>query len=184
MKNTLLALLLLITPLSQAAATKWKIIPEQSVLTFTASQSDSPVTGQFKKFFGDIDFDPNHLADSSIKIYVAIGSLSTTYPDIQATLVTPDWFNSKVFPQAVFTATKFTKTANNIFTADGTLTIRDKTQPVTLTFTLENKGEQTWAKGTTTIKRTAFGVGNGKWAATDDVKDDVQINFTLTAVKS
>ena len=37
------------------------------------------------------------------------------------------------------------------------------------------------ASGQTTIKRTDFGVGQGDWAKTDSVQDDVQINFSLTA---
>ena len=37
--------------------------------------------------------------------------------------------------------------------------------------------------GSTTIKRTAFSVGQGEWSDTNAVKDDVQINFTVSAIR-
>ncbi len=48
-------LLLFASPLAQAAS--WQIIPDKSLITFTATQNGSPVTGTFKKFNGTIDFD-------------------------------------------------------------------------------------------------------------------------------
>ena len=64
------------------------------------------------------------------------------------------------------------------------MTIRDKTVPVVLTFTGEqpnpNKGI---VAGSTQIKRTMFGVGQGDWAGTNEIKDDVTVNFKIVATK-
>jgi polyisoprenoid-binding protein YceI len=38
-------------------------------------------------------------------------------------------------------------------------------------------------KGSLIIKRTVFGVGQGEWASTKEVKDDVVVDFVVTAVK-
>ena len=174
----------LIPMICLAEATSWEIIPKESSLSFTATQNDAPVTGEFKTFSGKILVDPQNYKNSSIDIIVDISSLSASYSELVSTLVTPDWFNAKLFPKAEFKATEFEKTGDKTYQAKGTLRIRDKSAPVVLTFTAEQPSpEKGIVKGSTVIKRTAFGVGQGDWADTNSVKDDVKINFTVTAVK-
>lgn len=173
----------LLSPLvASADVPSWKIIPNESTLTFTATQNGAPVTGTFTNFTGDINFDPAQLDKSNVKIIVNVGSISDPYNQLSDTLKSADWFNTKLFPQAVFQSTGFTKTGDKTYQAKGTLTIRDKTQPIVLNFT-QQEYSQTKAKmtGSTTIKRTAFGVGQGEWSDTKAVKDDVQVNFTVNA---
>jgi len=167
-----------------AAVPSWKIVPNESSLSFTATQNGAPVTGKFTNFSGEINFDPNQLSESNVKIIVNIGSISDSYNQLSDTLKTPDWFNVKVFPQAIFQASNFTKTGDKTFQAKGKLTIRDKTLPVTLTFTQEEYSQaKAVMKGNTIIKRSAFGVGQGEWSDTKTVKDDVQVDFTVTGVR-
>ena len=179
-----ITLIFLILPLvAFADVPSWKIIPNESSLTFTATQNDAPVTGTFTNFSGEINFDPAQLDKSNVKIIVNVGSISDAYYQLADTLKTADWFNTKLFPQAVFQSTGFTKTGDKTYQAKGSLTIRNKTQPIVLNFT-QQEYSPTKAKitGSTTIKRTAFGVGQGEWSDTKTVKDDVQINFTISAI--
>lgn len=167
-----------------ASAPHWEIIPKDSSLIFTATQNGSPVAGQFKKFMGNINFDPVALSSSNVQITIDITSISTSYKDIENTLKTPEWFDAKLFPNAIFKASQFTKTGNNTYQANGTLTIRDKTIPILLNFTLDKYTEtNAHVMGSTVLKRTAFGIGTGEWSKTDEVKDDVKVNFVLSAVR-
>jgi polyisoprenoid-binding protein YceI len=167
-----------------AAAPAWKIVPNESKLLFTATQNDAPVTGEFKSFGGDINFSPDNLDSSKIKIKVDLASVSASYGEIASTLKSPDWFNVKLFPEAVFTATHFTKISDKYFQADGSLVLHDKSLPVVLNFVLDNFTDtKAHATGSTVLKRTAFGVGQGDWAKTDSVKDDVRVDFELSVVK-
>lgn len=180
----LLFILLFIPVVSLAAAPAWQIVPADSSIKFTATQNGAPAVGEFKKFSGDINFDPAQLDSSKIRIVVDIASLSASYSDLVSTLETTEWFDPKLYPQAIFTSNKFTKTGPNDYKVDGTLTIRDKTIPTTLLFTLVTYTDaKAVAKGTAKIERTQFGVGQGDWAKTDEVKDDVKVDFTLSAVK-
>ena len=182
-KNVCAIFLLFFFPIMGQAAV-WQIVPDKSTLTFTATQNNSPVTGQFKSFSGNITFDPNQLATSQVDITVDLGSVTTSYKEVADTLVTDDFFDVKDFPKAEFKATQFKKINDKTYQANGTLTIRDKTLPVTLTFTLNQYTNVNAAvTGNASLKRTAFGVGRGEWASTDNIKDDVKINFTLTATK-
>ncbi len=58
------ATLTLLTTTVMAAAPVWQIIPEQSTLTFSATQNGAPVNGTFQRFNGDIRFDPAELKSS------------------------------------------------------------------------------------------------------------------------
>lgn len=159
----------------------WKIVPEQSKLTFTATQNNAPISGEFKTFTGDIHFDPAQLASSNVRIVVDMTSVDVSYKEALDALKGADWFNVKLFPQAIFKASNFTKTGDNTYQANGTLTIRDKSSPITLTFIIDEYTKTgARAHGSTMLKRAVFGVGQGEWAKTDVVKDDVEVKFTLT----
>ena len=182
-KKLSFTLLILLPVICIAAVPVWKIVPNESSLTFTATQNDAPVTGQFKNFTGEINFDPDQLSGNNVKIIVDVGSINDPYNQLSDTLKTSDWFNVKLFPQAVFQSSDFVKTGDKTYQSKGTLTIRGKTIPVTLVFSQEAyTPTKAVIKGSTTIKRTAFGVGQGQWTDTKTVKDDVQINFRITAV--
>jgi len=167
-----------------AAAPAWKILPEKSTLSFIGTQNGSPVKGSFKKFTGQINFSSEQLNESKVKIIVDMSSLATSYSDLTSTLAAPEWFNIKVFPDAIFEAAQFKKIGAHDYQAEGQLTIRDKSLPVTLSFSLnETSRSEATVQGHTSIKRTLFNVGQGEWASTDEVKDDVQINFVVVAKK-
>lgn len=175
---------ILILPILSFAVTTWQIVPKDSTLTFTATQNNAPVSGKFNQFDGDIQFDPADLTKSQIKISVDLNSVATAYKDVGDTLKTSDWFNVKIFPKAEFKANEFSKTGDQTYTAKGTLSIRDKIVPTTLTFTLDEYTDtKAHAKGEAVIKRTAFGVGQGEWSDTNAIKDDVKINFVISTVK-
>ena len=166
------------------AVPQWDMIANESQITFTATQNGSPVTGEFKKFTANLQVDVNNLKESSIDIVIDMNSVNASYGEVKNTLLTADWFNVSMFPQAKFKATEFNKTAENAYEAKGTLTIRDKSVPVTLTFSSsfpsDNKG---MVVGSTVLKRSAFGVGQGEWASTEEIKDDVTVNFKMSATK-
>jgi polyisoprenoid-binding protein YceI len=184
-KKWIITLLASLIPIvSFAEVPSWQVIPTESKLSFTAIQNDAPVTGEFKTFTGKILVDPQNYKNSSIDIIVDINSLTSSYSDVTKTLITPEWFNAKLFPKAEFKATDFEKTGDKTYQAKGTLTIRDKSAPVTLTFTADQPSpDKGVVKGSTVIKRTAFGVGQGEWADTKTIKDNVKVDFIVTAVK-
>lgn len=180
----MLFVLLCISTFSYAAIPAWKIIPDKSTLSFSATQNGSPVTGKFKTFTGKIDFDPSQLTSSQVRIIVDMNSVTTSYKDVGDTLKTSDWFDIKLFPEAIFVAKKWTKVKDNHYLADGTLTIRNKTLPLQLAFTLdEYSATEARVTGEAVIKRTKFGVGQGEWSSTDEIKDDVKVIFSVVAFK-
>lgn len=185
---TLIKSLLVLTLLSCSLAyggslTRWDILPAESTLTFTGTQNGAPVTGAFKSFSGTINVDPTQYENSNVDIVINVNSLSVSYAELATILITPDWFNVKAFPKAEFKSTKITKVNDKTYAATGLLTIKNKSAPITITFSgVESPKDQATLEGKTTIKRSVFGVGEGEWSGSDVIKDDVIVNFKLAVV--
>ena len=172
------------TTIAVAIAPAWKIVPRDSFIGFTATQNNAPVSGKFTSITGDINFDPNQLETSHIKIIVSIASVTTSYKDIENTLKSSDWLDDKHYPQAIFESSHFVKTGENLYKSLGTLTIRNQKIPATLDFKLlDYSATKARVQGTAILKRKQFNVGKGEWESTDVVKDEVMVQFTLSAVK-
>ena len=185
---TLTAALICATP--TWAADVWQIIQAESSLAFAAHDNHgSPIGGGFAKLSGTITGDPDHLADSHIRIDVELGSLTADTPDTLTTLPGEDWFNTPKFPHAVYESRAITMRPDGGFEAQGDLMLHGIKAPVTLVFSFASYGPKPGApgvlravaKGKAEVGRTAFKVGGSEWAGT--LADPVDVTFTLTAEK-
>lgn len=175
---------MILPALSFAQIPSWDINLETSNLSFTATQNNAPAAGSFKSFTASVEFDKENLEKSKVKVIIDMRSVYADYEDLVLTLKMPEWFDVEKFPEATFESTKFSKSVNGTYQAEGNLTIRDKTKPVIIDFTIKKYTEKELIiEGETTIKRTDFGIGQGEWASTDEVKDPVRIHFKLQGLK-
>jgi cytochrome b561/polyisoprenoid-binding protein YceI len=168
------------TPPKVEAPAAWTI-QSGSTLGFSTAWSGQPIEGSFKRWDGDILFSPDALAKSKLTIRVDLASVTTGDDQRDASLPTPDWFDATAHPTAVFTASRFKAIGHDRFVAEGTLTLRGVTRPVAVAFTLKIAGENATAQGSASLDRTAFGVGQGEWAATDQIPAEVKLSFSLKA---
>ncbi|MBY0421927.1 MAG: YceI family protein, partial [Parvularculaceae bacterium] len=100
-----------------------------------------------------------------------------------AALPTPDWFDVKKFPSAKFVSTRIIPKGAGRFEAQGTLTIRDVSVPLTLPFALAMAGDKGTARGAVTLQRQKFGVGRGEFAKDTWVGFDVGVSFVVVATR-
>ena len=163
-------------------AARW-IVDSASTLGFTATWSGQPITGTFKQWKAEITFSEDDLAHSSIKVTVDPASASTGDAQRDQTLPTEDWFSTAKFPSAVFAAQHFRRKGSD-FIADGSLTLKGVTRPVQLRFSLKTSGDQAAATGQAPLDRTAFGVGQGDFAGTDQIPAAVVVNVAIKAHKA
>jgi polyisoprenoid-binding protein YceI len=168
---------------------EWQIIPEKSSLTFkavknTEEDKEKFIFGAFKRFKGEIFVDPSNYKDSSIHMVIDIASLSSADSDVVDGLTSPEWLDPDLFPKADFKAIKFNKLGDKTYQADGFLTIRDKSAPVTLIFTAKEKPENyAVIEGETVIKRTTFGIGLDDDEYNNVIKDEISIYFNIVAIR-
>lgn len=179
MKFLLLAAALAVAPPALAAG--WVLQPAASTLGFSDTQTGSPFSGTFSQWSAQIAYDPAHPEAAHVHITVQTASAHTGDTQRDEALPGADWFNASAMPQAVFDATGFTPLGGDKFTTTGTLTIRGITKKLALPFTLDVAGGTATAKGSISLTRTDYGVGQGSWSSGDWVGLNVGVNFVLVA---
>jgi polyisoprenoid-binding protein YceI len=169
-----------------ALATKWDLDLTKSTITFKGTQVDTPgFDGVITKFYPVINFDEANLAQSKVTVEIDVTSIDAKEAERNKTLQGADWLDSVKFPSARFETTGFTKTGDNAFEADATLTIRDATVPLKLPFTLtpapgEGAGK-VLMEGKATLDRSKFQLGQGDWADAGVIGNDIEVAVKLIA---
>jgi polyisoprenoid-binding protein YceI len=186
MRRLALLGLALILPTTVEAAS-WT--PEEgSALRFEAYQQGAAVEGRFERFDAAIELDPDDLAQARIAVDIDTASIATGHKDRDTILRAPDLLDVARWPSARFASERIEHLGGVDYRALGQLTIRDVQQDVVLPFTLtisDHPGDpgllQGDAQGELTISRLAFGVGQGQWASTAMVGEEVVIRIEILA---
>lgn len=171
--------LALLATLTQPACAQQKLVPGQSEITFTSRQMGVPVDGRFKTFTARIGFDPNQPEGSTIAFSVDLLSAAIGDAETMAELAKPAWFDSKRLPRATFQSTQVKAAGPGKFDVTGTLNIKGNAREVRVPVTLTQAAGQSTAAGSFIVKRLDFRIGDGDWADTSLVADDVQVKFKL-----
>jgi polyisoprenoid-binding protein YceI len=145
-----------------------------STLGFSGSYQGEAFSGSFPGFVTKFSFDPAQLATSKLDVTIPIATATTRNADYDGEMRGASFFNSKQFPQARYTASKFRSLGGNKYAADGTLSLRGVSKPVTLTFTW-TPGAKPVLTGSAAVKRLDFGIGSGDWADTSVIANEVKI---------
>lgn len=156
------------------------LLPAQSSIEFTAKQLGVPLQGHFKKFAAQVAFDTAKPETSKIHFSIDTGSATMGSAETDSNLLGADWFNIAKFPKATFDSTAVKALGAGKYQVDGTLTIKGNTQPVSVPVQLTQSGATTTAAGSLPLHRLAFKIGDGDWADTSIVADDVSVQFKLT----
>jgi polyisoprenoid-binding protein YceI len=176
------ALLLLSAPATALAAPAphWTV-DAGSKLGFTGKMSGEAFNGVFHRWNAQIAFDPKNLAGSQAQVTIDVASAATGDADRDSAMPGPDWFASARFPRATFVTHTFKDLGGGHYQAIGDLSVRGVSHPVVLPFTLVIAGDTARMNGQLALNRSAFGVGQGKWAAGDTVDTQVMVTIALTA---
>lgn len=169
---------------SEAAVTVWTVDKAVSKIAFSTAFEGETVNGRFSNYTTQIAFDPEQLARSHVKVTIDLASVASGDSDRDATLKSDSFFNVAAAPKAVFEAKSFAKKDATHFVAHGKLTLHGTTRPVELPFTLTIKDGVANMSGSTTLDRTAFGVGSGDYASTDTIPAKVKVDITVKAKAS
>lgn len=146
-----------------------------STLTFASHYQGEVFSGRFARFTTTLRFDPRRPADARLDVQIPLASAGTANQDRDETLQGPDFFDSSRFPQARYVASGFRHLGGNEYAADGTLSLRGISKPVTLTFSW-TPGARPVLSGKASVKRLDFGVGGGDWADFELIPETVAIS--------
>ena len=183
-----LALMVFLLPAAPASAAvpQWNLIHDKSSITFRPKQLGTEFKGTFGVFSATIAFDQNDLAHSKASIDVQLGTAHTGAPDRDENLKSKDWFDVAQFPDATFETKSIQKTGPDAYKAEGILTIKNISLPITLPFKLvitqEKGGERATMDGSVTLDRSKFQIGTGQWADTSIITNEVPVDIHVVAV--
>lgn len=155
----------------------------KSKVTAVSKQMNVPTEGVFKKFFAQVKFDPAKAAQGSAQVTIDIASYDLGDKMYNDQVAGKDWFDAKAYPQATFVSTAIAPAGGNKYNVTGKLTIKGKTETLTVPVTVTQAGATQTFDGVLPIRRSAFNVGTGEWKDTSIVADDVQIKFHIVTAK-
>ena len=146
-----------------------------STLAFAGKYQGEVFVGRFPGFTTRLSFDPQRLDGSRLDVTIPVATATTRNPDYDGEMRGASFFDAARFPQATYVATRFRALGGNRYAADGTLTLRGASKPVTLTFEW-TPGVRPVLFGRAAVPRLAFGVGGGQWADTGLIPDAIAVS--------
>jgi polyisoprenoid-binding protein YceI len=185
-KTLMLASFLMSVTLPTQAA-EWQLDPGLSVVTFQYSYGGEPFEGQFRNVQATFDIDPLRPSSCEFQVTIPINDIYVDSPEVLDYLLDFELFDVDTWPTASFTAESCAVESANAFTSEGTLTIRDQTKPLSFPFSLDVEtcdGQVCFhLTSEVTILRLDFGVGQGYWANTAEVPNEVAITVDVYAIQ-
>jgi polyisoprenoid-binding protein YceI len=149
-----------------------------STLGFTGSFQGASFDGSFKQWHAAISYDPAHLAQSKFDVDVTMASVAVSDKDQQGALPGKDFFDVAQYPAAHFVTTGFRNVGGKVI-ADGQLTLRGVTRPMSLAVDFKPQGKDATLDVSGSLKRLDFGVGGGDYADTSVIGADVKVHAHL-----
>ena len=150
-----------------------------SEIAFTTRQMGVPVEGKFGKFSAQIALDPKKPETGTVAFAIDTGSARFGSAELDAEVPKAPWLNVPKFPQATFQSSGIKAAGPGRFEVTGKLAIKGATQDVVVPVQLTQAAGSSTATGSFTIKRLEFKIGEGEWADTSMVANDVLVRFKL-----
>lgn len=162
-------------------AAEYDLDPSHTFIQFRISHLGySTMVGRFDKFEGNFSWDKENPAESSITLKIDPASVNTNWAERDKHLRSEDFLDVGKFPEASFRSTKYTGDASG-GTLEGELTLHGVTKPVTIEVKAVGEGDDPWGgyragfDGTTTLKRSDFGISYDLGPAAETMQFDLHI---------
>lgn len=147
----------------------------------------STTYGMFSGFAGEIQFDQEDPAASSVTVSFPVKTMLTGWEERFAHFMSPDFFGAADDEMVTFTSTSIEVTGENTALITGDLTLNEVTKSVVLDAKLNQVGDhpmagKPWAgfDATTTLLRSDYNLGQ----FAPFVSDEVNLKISIEAMKA
>ena len=171
---------------SGASANTYKVDPVHSFALFSIHHFNAGnVWGRFNEPGGQFTLDQSDPAKDSFMVELSLAKLDTGNPKRDSDLKGPDWFNARQFSTITFKSTSVKKGEGNMLEVTGNLTIHGVTKSVVVPVEILGIAPDPFGnsragiQGTTTIKRSDFGMKG----MPQGVGDEVRLIVALEGIK-
>jgi polyisoprenoid-binding protein YceI len=185
----LTSILALAAPMAFGQYSTWTSDPNHSEVDFSIKHGGvSNVHGRFGSVAATLVYNEADVTKSTVTATIDIATVDTGVAARDTHLKTDAFFDIAKFPTATFTSTGVVKNGNKL-TVNGNFTVHGVTKPIVLDVDgpsqpvegmMDHKPHSGFT-ATTTLSRTAFGIGSGFPAAM--VGDDVKLTIEVEIVK-
>ena len=182
-------ILALAAPMALAQYSTWTSDPAHSEVDFTIRHGGvSNVHGRFGNVVATLVYNAADVTKSTITATIDVNTVDTGVSPRDGDLKSGNFIDVTKFPTATFTSTSVVKNGNTL-TVSGNFTLHGVTKPIVLdvegpSTPVENGMDHKPHSGftaTTTISRTAFGIGTNVPPAL--VGDEVKLTIEVEIVK-
>ena len=179
MKNIIVLILFFVCfkLVSQPAPTQsqeWVV--NTSTIKFKIKNAGISVDGTFSGLKAKIFFNATNVNGNSIDATVETKTLNSGIKSRDGHLRKAEYFDAVVFPTVRLNANSFVKEPNGSFKGYFKLTLKGKTKDVVIPFTFSEMDGKASMKGSFTINRLDFGVGESSMFMSDNATITIEIN--------
>lgn len=173
------------TELTELRAGDYELDPKHTAVLFKVEHLGlSKFIGRFEKVEASLDFDAEHIENSSLQALVDMASINVNNERFARTLRGADWLNVERFPQAVFVSKTAERVQDNRVVFSGDLTFLGVTKDITAEV-IFNGGANNMLNGRYTIgfeahtrfKRSDFGLDKYLALVGDEIEIEVHAEF-------
>ena len=151
----------------------------RSRISFGFKQENVPGEGNFRKFGAQVTFDAAKPEATRATIEVDVTSVDLGDAGWNSDIQSASWFNTKQFPKATFIVSGAKAAAGGRFEAPAKFSLKGVTRDVVATFTARPDAGGTLLEGSVPVKRNDFKIGDGAWADTSVVANEVAVRFRI-----
>jgi polyisoprenoid-binding protein YceI len=170
----------------------WQIDNAHSEVNFTVRHMMiSNVRGRFESFSGEVNFDEQNPANTTVEVQIDAKSINTREPKRDNHLRSQDFLFAEKYPYLIFRSKRVEITGKNRARLIGNLTVRNITREITLNVEYSGQAKSPW--GTTSAGFSATGTLNRTdWNLTWNqaletggvlVGDEIKFNIEVEIVK-
>ena len=168
-----------VTPQAVSHSVAQTVDLARSEISFGFKQENVPGTGKFKKFTAQVAFDAAKPEATKANIEIDVASVDLGDAGWNSDIQGASWFNAKQFPKSTFVSSTAKALGGGRFEAPGKFTLKGTTRDVTATFTAKTDAAGTLIEGAVPVKRNDFKIGDGPWADTTVVANEVAVKFKV-----
>jgi polyisoprenoid-binding protein YceI len=182
MKTLSAAIVLALLLVRPGHAASYAIDHEKSSVAFSGTHAGEDFKGVFKTWSAEIEFDATDLAASKIDADFDLSTATTGNAMYDGTLPQADWFNVKEYPKGEFNSRMITANDDGTYQAEGDLTLRGITQPVSFAFRVTDLNQQpVRVQASLPIDRLDYGIGKKSDPAAEWVSQTITVTLDIVA---
>jgi len=143
-------------------------------VNFTIENAGLEVNGSFTDIRGNMNFNPENLAASSMEVSVPVATIKTGNSMRDGHLKKKEYFDAEKFPD-ILIKSKFFGKQEGLFRGYYSLSIKGVTKDITVPFSYVQKNNRIYLSGNFELNRRDFGVGTRSIILSDKVKVSVEL---------